>query len=468
MIRPLCLLLLLAIPALAQVRVVVSSRAGERLHERAPVSFGASSGTAPAITVNAERHYQTMDGFGATLTESAAMVLAKLPAAKQESVLRSLFDANSGAGYSLVKSPLAAFDFAAAGPWFSYNDTPGDVQMKKFSIERDLRPYGLVNLIKKARKYGSFRIQSTMDYPPDWMLDQKMSLKREYFDACARYQVAYLKAYRDQGVPIDFLAPFNEPQYVYCKIRYDEIRDYIRDHLGPMIEAGGLKTKLQVSDPHNRQISLKESPKVLDDPKARRFISTIPAHGYLWDAQGSEALGKLHAMYPDIPVWQTEVCYAYIIDKRPMPVHGYDDGDRWGRMIMSDVNNWAAGWIYWNIILDQNGGPWLISEPHGDPVENDQHPVVTVHTDTGEIEYTGLYYYLAHFSRFVRPGSVRVGAEGKIPGLSFAAFEDKDGSRILEVINSSSGERKFAIRDGARAASAALPPWSIGTYIWRR
>ena len=467
MVRTFPLLFILSIPLCAQMHVVVTSRAGERMKERPPLEMRRGGGTAPAIVINTVRRYQSMDGFGATLTEAGAMVLAKLPKAKQDDLLRSLFDPRAGAGYTLVKSPLAAFDFAAAGPWFSYNDTPGDIEMKNFSIQRDLAPNGLIPFIKRARQYCNFRIQSTMDFPPDWMLDQKMSLKREYFDACARYQVAYLKAYRDQGIRIDYLAPFNEPQYVYCKIRYDEIRDYIRDFLGPQIKAAGLATKLQTSDPHNRATSLKESPTILEDPKARQYTATIPAHGYRWDVEGSEALIKLHEMYPDIPIWQTEVCYAYVIDKRPMPVRGYDDGDRWGRMIVADVNNWAAGWIYWNIILDHKGGPWLISVEHGDPVENDQHPVVIVDTDRGEIEYTGLYYYLAHFSKFVRPGAVRVEARGSVPSLSFAAFEDRDGSRVLEVINSSPGERKFEIRDGARAAEATLPAWSIGTYLWR-
>ena len=266
---------------------------------------------------------------------------------------------------------------------------------------------------------------------------------------------------------VDYLSPFNEPQYVYCKITYEQIRELIKNHIGPEFAKAGLKTLLQVSDSHNRETGLKEFPKILNDPEARKYISVMPLHGYLWEKQTSAPMGKLHQMYPDLEVWQTEVCYAKIIDHKPMPVDGFDDGDRWGRMLIADLQNHASGWIYWNAVLDHKGGPWLTSVEHQDPADNPQHPVVIVNTDTRQVVYTGLYYYLAHFSRFIRPGSTRIAAAGEIPDLRFVAFAAPDGSKVLEVVNSGAAAKQFVLREGTRTARLEAPAHGIATYVWK-
>lgn len=448
----------------AQVRVVVSSSAGERFVEKQLTFTREVPAGLPEISVDATRGYQTIEGFGATFNEAGLMVLNRIPRDRADRVLNALFEPIEGAGFSLMKSPIAACDFASAGPWYTFDDTPGDVALKKFSIKRDLGSNGQITFIKRAQKFGAFKIHGTTDYPPDWMLDDKMSLKREYFPVMAKYFALYLKEYEKQGVKIDYLSPFNEPQYIYCRITYDEIREFIKNHLGPELARAGLKTKLQVSDAHNRETGLNEFPKVLNDPEARRYISTMPVHGYLWEKQTSAPLTKLHDLFPGIAIWQSEVCYAKTIDKKPMPVYGFEDGDRWGRMIIDDMKNWVSGWIYWNMVLDQTGGPWLVSEKHNDPEDNPQHPVVIVDTEKKQPYYTGLYYYLAHFSKFVRPGSVRVEASGALSDASFVAFSDAR-KRILEVINSGT-ERRFVVRDGDRTAVVTQPAKSIATYMW--
>lgn len=459
------LLLLLAVSASAQVSVVVSSASGDRMAAKPPLKWSTQAPKAASeIAVDASRRFQTMEGFGATFNEAGLMALNQLPKDAQETVLHAMFGRNN-AGWTLMKAPVAACDFASAGPWYTYDDTPGDVGLKSFSIARDLKPNGMATFIKRAKQHGEFRIHSTTDYPPDWMLDAKMSLKPEFYPAFARYLLKYVEAYRAQGINIDWVSPFNEPQYIYCKIPYTGIRDFIRDHLGPLFASSGVKTKLQTSDAHNRDTGLKEFPTILNDPKARKYISTMPLHGYQWEKQGSGAMSKLHAMYPEISIWQSEVCYAKPIDKRPMPVRGFDDGDRWGRMIMADIQNWTSGWIYWNAILDEKGGPWLVSVKHEDPDDNSQHPAVIIDSRTKQVEYTGLYWYLAHFSRYVRPGAVRIGSSGGTGDLHFVAFRD-GASTVLEVINSSPKEQRFTIRDGNRAVAAVQPARSIATYTW--
>src|SRR4051812_485716 len=165
-------------PARGQkVKVWVSSNGGDRLTAKQDLEFGSAAnngantgGAKATFHVDVSEKHQRIDGFGASIMEAGLMTLNTLPAEKQEEVLRALFDPRAGAGYTAMKTPLAGTDFQSAGPWFTYDDTPGDVELKNFSVERDFGPNGVGTYILRARKYGSFALQAPMDYPPDWML----------------------------------------------------------------------------------------------------------------------------------------------------------------------------------------------------------------------------------------------------------------------------------------------------------
>jgi O-glycosyl hydrolase len=187
--------------------------------------------------------YQKINGFGASLLEAGLVVLNTLPAEEQERVLRTLFDPMQGSGFSAMKTEIAATDFQSAGPWYTYDDTPGDTDLKNFSIARDLGPNGTATYIKRARRYGNFVLQAPMDYPPDWMLfdvNKNQDVDPKYFPTLARYYVRYLEEYQKQGIFIDYLSLFNEPG-VYTKIPYSKILVLLRDHVGPAVEKSGFE-----------------------------------------------------------------------------------------------------------------------------------------------------------------------------------------------------------------------------------
>jgi glucosylceramidase len=118
-------------------------------------------------------------------------------------------------------------------------------------------------------------------------------------------------------------------------------------------------------------------------------------------------------------------------DGAGVPVYQFVDGDFWGRQIGEDLENWVSGWIYWNMILDHKGGPPLVDTRHKNPEYNVQHPIVIINTETKEVTYTGTYYYLAHFSRFVRPGAVRIATSGGCNGVKILAFKNQNGEKVL-------------------------------------
>ena len=453
-----------------EVQVYVSSQAGDRLTPKSSLQFGpAEKRQGQGFQINEAVTYQKIDGFGASFQEAGMICLNSLDPAAQEAVLRALFDPERGAGFSAMKTVIAATDFMSAGPWYSYNDTPGDVAMKNFSVARDLGPNGLITYIKRARKHGSFVLQAPMDYPPDWMLfdvQKNQDVDPRYFDALALYYLRYLQEYEKNGVFIDYLSLFNEPD-IYTKIPYTKIRDLLKNHVGPLFAKEGVKTKLQPSEAPNRDDAFRNYPIVLDDSQARHYVAVLSYHGY--EFKDHARIVALHKRYPDFPLWMTEVDHSYQTDTPrtvPLPKYDWEDGDFWGNQIVSDLESYASAWIYWNMILDQNGGPCLVSEVHEDRPNNIQHPVVVIDREKKQVIYTGLYYYLAHFSKFVRPGAVRIETRGAVSGVRCVAFRRPEGGLVAQLVNSRKAEVTVRLESGGRVLRVSLPAISITTCLW--
>ena len=375
----------------AEIEVYVSSLTGDRLTKKANLQFTADAGSSfPVIYVDEKRRYQKIEGFGATFNEAGMICLNSLSPGEQKKVFESLFDSVKGSGFTLMKSPIAACDFASAGPWYSYNDTRDDTLMIHFSIQRDLRPNGLIIYIRRASQFGKFKIESPMDFAPDWMYYSlkpgEKHVQPQYYKALARYYSRYLQSYLQSGVHIDYLNLFNEAHNEwYSNVTYQEIAEMIKNYVVPQLKSDGVSVEIQLGETSNRPEAMKKFPAVLDDGALRKNIQSLTVHGYDWDKFST--LTDLHNKYPDLPIWQTEVCYAAPGNvpaggPTKLPVYEFSDGEFWGNMIVNDMKNWASAWIYWNMILDEKGGPWLVSVAHGDPDHNTQHPVVIIDRST--------------------------------------------------------------------------------------
>jgi len=467
--RPLLILVALAASA-QEARLYVTSQAGDRIASKLAVSFTNSPPGGAVLRIDDTVRDQEIIGFGASLLEAGMICLHSLDSTHQEEVLRALFDPEQGAGFTAMKTVIGATDFQSAGPYYTYDDHPGDLGMKLFSIERDLGPNGLIPYIKRARRYGQFVLQAPMDYPPDWMLfdvNKNQDVDPRYFDALALYYLRYLEAYEKQGIVIDFLSLFNEPG-IYTPIPPNKIRDLLRDHVGPLVAKAGVKTKIQPSEFNNRERAFQDYPVILDDPAARKYAGAMAYHGY--EFKDFDKLKTLHQRYPDLKLWMTEVDHSYNTDtprSAVLPKKEYEDGDFWGNQIMNDLESGTSAWIYWNMILDERGGPWLISPVHRDDDGNQQHPVVIIDRHTKQVTYTGLYYYLAHFSKFVRPGAVRIGVSGAAGGVRSVAFHAKSGDIIAEILNSNRRTASTTLQWRGKYLKLNLPALSITTCIWK-
>jgi glucosylceramidase len=298
-------------------------------------------------------------------------------------------------------------------------------------------------------------------------VQKNQDVNPKYFDALARYYLRYLQEYEKNGIFIDYLSLFNEPD-VYTKIPYSKIRDLLKNHVGPLFEKEGIRTKIQLSEAPDRDDAYKNHPIALEDPAARKYVAVLPYHGYGF--KHFDRMAALHQRYPELPLWMTEICYAYEAGtprSMPLPRYDFEDGDFWGIQIVSDLEAYTSAWIYWNMILDQKGGPWMVSPIHGDPDPNVQHPVVIIDREQKKVTYTGLYYYLAHFSKFVRPGSARIETSGSQKGVRCVAFKRPDGSLVAELINSRNSDVQEQFDWQGRSLRLALPAVSITTCVWK-
>lgn len=466
-----CLIIALGGTADAQqVDVYVTSQAGDRLSAKPSLTFQVAGNSREDFRIDDSVRNQEMVGFGASFLESGMICLNSLDSGNQEKLLKSLFDVESGAGFSAMKTVIAATDFMAAGPFYTYDDHRGDIGMNLFSIQRDFGPNGLIPYIKRAGRYGHFVLQAPMDYPPDWMLfdvNKNQDVNARYFQALAQYYVRYAQAYQKAGIFVDFVSLFNEPS-VYTKIPANKIRDLIREYVGPSFAEAGIKNGIMACEPPTRERASQYLPVILDDPNARKYVGAIAYHGY--EYKDYDKILALHQQYPDLKLWMTEICHAYETDtprSHPMPYVTYEDGDFWANQIFNDLEIGTSAWIYWNMILDETGGPWLVSPIHGNPENNNQHPVVIVNRHSKAVTYTALYYYLSHFSKFVRPGAVRVQTTGSKDGVRCMAFQSREGGIVMEVMNRRKEPTGAVVRWRNQNLRINLPALSINTYVWK-
>eukprot|EP01065_Artemidia_motanka_P049333 TRINITY_DN8147_c0_g2_i3.p1 TRINITY_DN8147_c0_g2~~TRINITY_DN8147_c0_g2_i3.p1 ORF type:complete len:530 (+),score=127.19 TRINITY_DN8147_c0_g2_i3:59-1591(+) len=504
------LLLALAAASAGEVRRWVSSEAGLRLAAQSPVQWEAVQDAAVVVAVDSSKRFQRMRGFGASFLESGAVNLNKLPPRKQDELLDLLFSP-SGAALSAMKATIPSNDFASqTGKWHTYDDVKGDVALQNFSIACDLTANGTLTLIKRAQRHGfQGYIQSYMDYPPDWMLLGALpglaTVNPKYYDALAGYYAKFVQAYAEHGVTVDYLSLFNEPMDSYTHIHDAGMKKLLGQHVGPLFDRLGLRprTKLTYGGQATRQSAATHVTDVMSDAKAATFMDHIAYHGYdcqyncSKQRQQYDKVGALHDRWPGLELWMTEICYAYNGDDPnckqastmskctdyprnhslapALPRFEFSDGRVWGSRIVSDVTAGVSGWIYWNLLLDMDGGPFLYSPRHNDDGANLQQAVIHIDPSAGTYHTTGLFWYLAHFSRFVRDGSTRIdvnvtGAPASdlegMGGVEAVAFELPGGGFVALLLNHDASSHRAALRCGGRQANVDLPPVSITTAQW--
>ena len=427
--------------------------------ERSPILFGPQRAAALTIFVNDTKQFQTIDGFGASLTDSSAWLLRnKLSDAQFQKLMERLFDREKGIGLNLLRQPMGSSDFALED--YTYDDMPpgqSDPDLQHFSIEKDERY--IIPVLRAALAVNpKIKILATPWSPPAWMKSNDSlvqgSLRPDDYDAMARYFVKFVKAYERAGIPIFDVTMQNEPlnieaDYPSLLMSSSEQAAFLGTALGPAFRAAGLRTKIFIFD-HNWDLTHYPI-EVLSDARAAAYTSGIAIHCYGGNAA---AQSELHERYPNLPIWLTE-CSGGSWQKGNLL-------DEQVRLIIDSTRNWSHSVILWNLALDQN------HEPHLGGCKNCRG-VITVKTDdgTGEAVPTVDFTALAHVSKFVRPGARRIESNTFGPGsLEDVAFRNPDGSIVLLVLNSGSKPITFNISWKEKYAVYTLPGNSAATFTW--
>ena len=413
-----------------------------------------------SVLVDPTRSFQTLEGFGGAFTESAAVTFAKLSPVRQKEILRAYFDPKNGIGYTFCRTHINSCDFSTGN--YAYDETAGDTQLKHFSIERDRK--ALIPLIRAAMKTaeGPIKIFASPWSPPAWMktsgqMNRGGKLKPDCREAWALYFCRFVQEYAKEGIPIWGITVQNEPEATQtwdsCVYTPEEQRDFVRDYLGPALEKEKLSgVRVMVYD-HNRNRIFEWAKTIFDDPAASKYVWGIGFHWYAGD--NFDNVGLVHDAYPDKKAVFTEGCWDSF---NPRKLQAWEAGELYGKSIIKDLNRWTVGWTDWNILLDEQGGPNHVGNYCFAPVHAD--------TRTDSLVYMNSFYYLGHFSKFIRPGAVRIACAPTRDELEATAFRNPDGSIALVVMNRSNGPIPFAIRFGEKAAKTESPARSIRTFLF--
>lgn len=410
----------------------------------------------PVVTVADSIVYQTIEGFGASMTDSAAWLIhRRVPEEQQQAVLESLFHPEKGIGVSFLRNPMGASDLARFH--YSYDELPPgeeDPRLEKFSIEHDRAD--ILPLLRLALRINPrLRMMGTPWSPPGWMKTSGSmiggSLRREAYTAFALYFRKYVEAYAAEGVPVHYISVQNEPLYVPkdypgMLMTAAEQTDFLKNYLLPELEKARLPVRVLVYD-HNWDRP--DYPmEVLSDPvlKASPLIAGTAWH---WYGGTPGAMTAVHEMDPSRGQYVTEASGGTWIQ---------DQVKADFEAIIHSMRNQARTFVKWGLALNERRGP----NAGGC---NTCTGLIEVNESTGAVRKTIDYYTLGHFSRFVLPGAVRVFSTNA-PGIITAAFVNRDRSRVLVAYNQTSAPRRFQVEWRGQWLPLELPAQSGATVVW--
>lgn len=416
-----------------------------------------------SVFVNPEKQFQTFLGIGGAITDASAEVFAQMSPEKQEELLNAYFG-ETGNNYNLIRTNIHSCDFSSGS--YTYIEE-GDADLKTFSIEHD-KKYR-IPLIKQAmEKVGKDVVLYASPWsPPAFMKGKKDMLKGgsllpEFYQALANYYVKFIQAYEKEGLPIWGVTIQNEPmalqKWESCIYSAEQERDFLKNYLGPTFEKAGLQDKKIVVWDHNRDLISHRANTIFNDPEAAKYAWGIGFHWYETWTKGLpkwDNLRNVKESFPDKELLFTEGCVESFTRE------GYQrwtNAERYGESMINDFNCGTVGWTDWNIILDQTGGPNHVGNFCFAPIHAD--------TETDSIIYTPSYYYMGHFSRFIRPGARRVSTTSSRSTLLATSFLNKTGQMVTVVMNKTEKAITYNLLVGDKEAKLEIPAHAMQTVVY--
>ncbi|MCZ4224571.1 glycoside hydrolase family 30 protein [Pedobacter rhodius] len=419
------------------------------------LNFSEYTNSNPTIEIDPNTTFQSIDGFGYTLTGGSATLINALPAADRDKLLNELFStADDAISVTYLRISIGASDLSASS--FTYNDLPDgetDETLAKFSIAREQAD--LIPILKKIIAINpDIKILGSPWTAPVWMKTNKSfiggSLKSEYYQTYANYLVKYIQAMKAEGIAIDAITPQNEPLHPGNNpSMFMEALDqakFVKNALGPAFKAAGLSTKIIIYD-HNADKP--EYPiTILNDADAKKYINGSAFHLY---AGNISALTQVHNAHPDKNIYFTEQWVG--------GPSNFGEDLKWHvtNLIIGATRNWSKNVLEWNLAADPN------YNPHTD--KGGCTNCLGAVTIAPEISRNVAYYVIAHASKFVKPGSVRI-ASNIISNLQNVAFKTPEGKNVLIVCNNNMDDAIFNIKYNGKMVTITIEKGAVGTFVW--
>lgn len=424
--------------------------------QTAILGFGTKYNIYSNIEVDDSQTFQTIDGFGFTLTGGSAEVINQLTAAKKQELLQELFGTNENAiAISYLRLSIGASDLNTVP--FTYDDLASgqtDVNLTNFSLAPDMT--NLIPLLKEILLINpSIKIMAAPWSPPVWMKDNNStiggSLQPQYYGVYAQYFVKYIQKMKDEGITIDAITPQNEPLHPgnnpSMLMTATQQAEFIKTNLGPAFQSSNITTKIVIYD-HN--CNKPEYPlAILNDAAALPFVDGSAFHLYEGDIS---ALSTVHNAFPNKKLYFTEQYTSST---------GSFDGDlKWHvkNVIIGSMRNWSKNALEWNLANN------AYFEPHTQGGCNTCKGAITINSSDNFTRNVG-YYIIAHASKFVPAGSVRI-ATNLSGNLNNVAFKTPGGKKVLIVENDGNATELFNIKYNGKWVTTSLESGSVGTYVW--
>ena len=421
--------------------------------------------TDASIIVDATKEFQIFIGIGGAITDASAETFYKLSKNNQKRFLEAYYNQEKGIGYSLARTSIHSCDFSTSS--YTYIDE-GDKSLKTFSVDHD-KKYR-IPFIKKATEAagGKLMLYASPWSPPAFMKSNKSMLNGgkllpEFYQSWANYYAKFIKSYEAEGIPIWGLTIQNEPLAVQrwesCIYTAEEERDFLKNYLGPTLKKEGLGDKKIIVWDHNRDLLFQRANVILNDKEASKYVWGTGFHWYEDWKDGLpmyDAVKYVREAYPDKNLIFTEGCNeSYNLER----IKNEDPklAERYGKSMINDLNNGVVAWTDWNILLDETGGPNHVGNLCFAPIHGN--------TKTDELTFTNSYYYIGHFSKFIRPGAKRIASVSSSNALLTTAFKNTDGSLAIVVMNSSDKNQDYSITLQAKLAYLKALPHSIQTIL---
>ena len=283
----------------------------------------------------------------------------------------------------------------------------------------------------------------------------------EYYQPWANYYVKFINAYAKEGIPLFGLSIQNEPmatqKWESCIYTAEDERDFLKNFLGPTLQKNGLGDKKIIVWDHNRDLMYQRASTLLDDPQAAKYAWGVGFHWYETWTGGTpmfDNVRRVKEAYPDKNVLFTEGC----VEKFSMEnIHDWKLGEKYGKSMINDFNNGSIAWTDWNILLDETGGP--------NHVGNFCFAPIHANTKTGELIYTSEFYYIGHFSKFIRPGAKRVMSSPSRSALISTSYLNQNGQLVTVVMNETDIPVSYFLWINNQAAEVKSPAHSIATLV---